>query len=107
MGVLSINVLGDAQEPRPDTEPHATPMCSARPGSQIATEVLARVENDRDERELYMNAFLKHTVARGFAQLRIAITGAPSLMRAAVWVALIVSASEAAAQLPTVWGDQR
>jgi hypothetical protein len=47
-----------------------------------------------------MNAFLKHTVvARGFAQV-IAITGAPSLMRAAVWVALIVSASEAAAQLP-------
>ena len=74
-------------------------------GSRVATRVLARVENDRDQRELYMNAFLIHAVARGFAQL-IAIAGAPSLMRAAVWVALIVSASEAAAQ-PAPGGCQR
>jgi hypothetical protein len=49
-----------------------------------------------------MNAFLIQTVAtvaRGFAQL-ITVTGAPRLMRATVWAALIVSASEAAAQLP-------
>src|SRR5262245_15951963 len=49
-----------------------------------------------------MNAFpiqTVATVARGFAQL-ITVTGAPRLMRATVWAALIVSASEAAAQLP-------
>ena len=47
-----------------------------------------------------MNAFLTvATVARGFAQL-ITVTGAQRLMRATVWAALIVSASEAAAQLP-------
>jgi hypothetical protein len=49
--------------------------------------------------ELYMNAFLIQTLARGFAQL-ITVIGAPRLMRATVWAALIVSASEAAAQLP-------
>jgi Rap1a immunity proteins len=46
-----------------------------------------------------MNAFLLETKARGFARL-ITVTGAPRLVRAIVWAALIVSASEAAAQLP-------
>ena len=63
--MLSINVLGDAQEPRPDTEPHATPNVLGGTRFAHCDRVLARVENDRDQRELYMNAFLKHTVARG------------------------------------------
>jgi hypothetical protein len=46
-----------------------------------------------------MNAFPIQTIACVFAQL-IIVTGAPRLMRAVVWAALIVSASEAAAQLP-------
>jgi Rap1a immunity proteins len=40
-----------------------------------------------------MNAFLIHTIARA-----LGLTGAPGLV---MWAALIVSASEAAAQLPT------
>jgi len=47
-----------------------------------------------------MNALLMQTVARTFALL-ITLTGAPRLVRALIWAALIVSASEAAAQLPT------
>src|SRR6266511_3949067 len=49
-----------------------------------------------------MNAFLRHAVARAFVLL-ITLTGAPGLVRAVIviWAALIVSASEAAAQLPT------
>jgi Rap1a immunity proteins len=50
-----------------------------------------------------MNAFLQ-AIAGAFAEL-ITVTGAPLLMRALVWAALIVSASEAAAQLPA--GDIR
>jgi len=46
-----------------------------------------------------MIAFLLKTLARGFAQL-INATGAPRLMPAIVWAALVVLASEAAAQLP-------
>jgi hypothetical protein len=46
-----------------------------------------------------MIAFLLKTMARAFAQL-ITVTGAPRLMPAIVWAALVVSASEAAAQLP-------
>jgi hypothetical protein len=44
---------------------------------------------------------LIHTIARAFAQL-ITLTSAPRrIVRAAVWAALIASASEAAAQQPT------
>ena len=39
------------------------------------------------------------TISCAFAQL-ITVTGAPRLMRVVVWAALVVSASEAAAQLP-------
>ena len=46
-----------------------------------------------------MKAFPIQTIACPFAQL-IVITGAPRLMRVVIWAALIVSASEAAAQLP-------
>jgi Rap1a immunity proteins len=46
-----------------------------------------------------MNAFPIQTIACAFAQL-ITITGAPRLMRVVIWAALILSASEAAAQLP-------
>ena len=46
-----------------------------------------------------MNVFPIQTIACSFAQL-IIITGAPRLMRVVIWAALIVSASEAAAQLP-------
>ena len=47
-----------------------------------------------------MNAFLIQTMARSFAQM-IIDTAAPRLMRAIVCAALIVSVSEAAAQLRT------
>ena len=47
-----------------------------------------------------MNAFLTQTMARSFAQM-IIDTAAPRLMRAIVCAALIVSVSEAAAQLRT------
>jgi hypothetical protein len=47
-----------------------------------------------------MNTFLIHAIARAFALL-ITLTGAPRLVRAVLWAALIVSTSEAAAQLPT------
>jgi Ssp1 endopeptidase immunity protein Rap1a len=43
---------------------------------------------------------LIQTIARAFALL-ITLTGPPRLVRAVIWAALIVSASEAAAQLPT------
>src|SRR5262245_66660776 len=46
-----------------------------------------------------MNAFPIKTIACAFAQL-IIMTGAPRLMRVVIWAALILSASEAAAQLP-------
>lgn len=46
-----------------------------------------------------MNALMQ-TIARAFALL-ISPVGAPRLVRAFMWAALIVSASEAAAQLPT------
>jgi Rap1a immunity proteins len=46
-----------------------------------------------------MKAFLIRTLARGFAQM-ITVIGAPRLMRVVIWAGLIVSASEAAAQLP-------
>ena len=49
--------------------------------------------------EFYMSAFARHTISYVFAQL-IIVTCAPRLMRALVWAALIVSASEAAAELP-------
>jgi Rap1a immunity proteins len=44
-----------------------------------------------------MRAFLLHTIARAIALL-ITLTGAPRLVRAVIWAALIVSASEAGAQ---------
>jgi hypothetical protein len=47
-----------------------------------------------------MNALLMQTSARAFGLL-ITVTGAPRLVRAFTWAALTVSASEAAAQLPT------
>ena len=47
-----------------------------------------------------MNALLMQTIARAFSLL-ITLTGAPRLVRAFIWAALVVSASEAAAQPPT------
>src|SRR5262245_33635364 len=47
-----------------------------------------------------MNAFLIQAIARAVA-LRISLTGAPRQVRAVIWAALILSASEAAAQQPT------
>jgi hypothetical protein len=49
---------------------------------------------------LQMKAFLMQTIARAFA-LVITLIGASRLVRVFIWAALIVSASEAAAQLPT------
>lgn len=51
-----------------------------------------------------MNVFPIQTIVGAFAQL-ITVTGAPHLMRAIIWAALIVSASEAAAQLEQIQVD--
>jgi len=48
---------------------------------------------------IYMNAFLTQSIARAVAP-RITLARAPRLARAFILAALIVSASEAAAQLP-------